>query len=198
MSSKYSSTDLTRTGLEEFEKTLVDPAQKALYTNLVLPNIMRDPLSHVLNRRVFLENFINEYQRGVNGYYRDGFVFALIAIREYDIISELPTRTINEVLRGTGQLLKRSFRNKDIIGRYSDDSFAIVLTEITSDVALARIKDFVYAFSQKEMSGYYFSVFAGMAYFDCKNFSNPFQIIERAEEKLGKARSRDFVLGPLY
>ena len=80
MSNKYSSTSVTRTGLEDFEKTLVDPAQKELYTNLVLPNIIRDPLSHVLNRRAFFENFINEYQRSIGGYYKDGFAFALVAI----------------------------------------------------------------------------------------------------------------------
>jgi len=198
MSNKYSSRSVTRTGLVDFEKTLVDPAQKELYTNLVLPNIIRDPLSHVLNRRVFFENFINEYQRSIGGYYKDGFAFALVAIREYQIINELPTRTINEVLSTTGKLLKRSFRSKDIIGHYADDSFAIVLTEITLEVSLERMKDFVFAFSQKEMSGYYFSVYSGIAYSDCKNFSNPFEIIERAEEKMDKARRRGFVLGPLY
>jgi diguanylate cyclase (GGDEF)-like protein len=198
MSNKFSSTSLTRTGLEDFEQTLVDPRQKELYTNLVLPNITRDPLSHVLNRRVFLEKFINEYQRVGNGYYKEGMAFILLAIQEFEIISEMPLKTVNEVLRSTGKVLKSSFRNKDIIGRFSDDSFAIVLTEIAMSTAVARAKDFIHSFSQKEMSGLYFSISAGMAHFDGKNFSSPFQIIERAEEKLEKARHRSYLYEPLY
>jgi hypothetical protein len=64
--------------------------------------------------------------------------------------------------------------------------------------AIARMKDFIHTFSQKEMSGLYFSISAGMAHFDGKNFSSPFQIIERAEEKLEKARHRSYLYEPLY
>jgi diguanylate cyclase (GGDEF)-like protein len=198
MANKFSTSSISRTGFEEFEKTLVDPKQKELYASLILANITRDPLSHVLNRQVFLERFINEYQRASNDYYKDGFAFVLIAIREFEIICEMSAKTINDVLGSTGKLLKHSFRNKDILGRFADDSFSIVLTEISKDTAIARTKDFIHAFAKKEMSGLYFSISAGMAYFDGKNFTSPFHIIEKAEEKLNKARHRDDLQEPLF
>jgi diguanylate cyclase (GGDEF)-like protein len=198
MVKKYSSSSITRTGLEEFEKTLIDPKQKELYTKIILPNISRDPLSHVLNKRVFLEHYLNEYQRAKKENYLDGLAYILIGINEYDLICEMDDNTNDEVLNNTGQILKGSFRNKDIIGRFADDSFSIVLTEISEKVAFARAKDLIFSYSTHEMSGLYFSISAGLVYFDGKNNTSPFHIIERAEEKLDKAKLRGGLKEPLY
>lgn len=190
MKKTYSSSNLTRTGLEEFESTLIDPKQKKLYQDLVLPNISRDPLSHVLSRRVFFESYVKEFERAKHGLYPDGLAFILICINEYELICAMDDQTNTDVLHETGKLLKESFRSKDIIGRFADDSFSIVLTEITKNVALSRAKDLIYSYSNREMSGLHFSISAGLAYFNGKNHPSVFSMIEKAEEKLDKARLR--------
>lgn len=198
MVKKYSSSNITRTGFEEFEKTLIDPKQIELYKNTILPNITLDPFSRVLNKRVFLEKYLNEYKRAQHQSYLDGLAYILLGINEYNVICEMDDNTNDDVLESTGKFLKGSLRNKDIIGRFSDDSFCIVLTEISINTAIARVKDLIYSYSKQEMSGLYFSISAGLAYFDRKNSISPFQIIERAEGKLDKAKRIRGLKEPLY
>ena len=195
---KYSSSNLTLTGLEEFEKTLVDPTQVELYKTIILPNISHDPLSHVLNKRYFLEKFLNEYQRAKNQNYPDGFAFILVGINEFDIISKMEDNTEEAVLSKTGKLLKKSFRNKDIIGRFSEYCFSILLVEVYQEIAIRRAKDLIFLYSKEEMDGLYFSISTGMAYFDGDNYTRPFQIIEKAEEKLNKSIHRAGSNEPVY
>jgi diguanylate cyclase (GGDEF)-like protein len=111
-----------------------------------------DPVSNVYTRR-FLQHRLDEYTaRGTVSTYALGLV-RLNVLR--DMIDTLPTPVIQQLLREVTGIFRKELRGNDMVGRWNDTTFVLVLPS-TSESAATRTMDRIKSILMKpiELSTY--------------------------------------------
>jgi diguanylate cyclase (GGDEF)-like protein len=91
-----------------------------------------DPVSLALNRQVFEERLSEIAFASTND-----FTFCLVRLEGLGkYINILPQSTLQTVLRHVNQVLRNQLRGNDLVGRWSDLDFAVVLFETPGDASV--------------------------------------------------------------
>ncbi len=109
-----------------------------------------DPLTQIYHRQYFESLYNIEAKRAQ----RHGGEMTLLMLdvdKLREINSELGHRTGDEVLKGIGNVVKKTIREVDVAGRYGDDEYVILLygvDEIKAQSFIQRLRDKVLKFNQ--------------------------------------------------
>lgn len=126
-----------------------------------------DALTDLLNRGSF-EKVLDIYENG-----ESPFAMILLDVDTFKFVNDTYGHAMGDkILKEVASLLKRTFRSIDYICRIGGDEFAIVMVEMTSDLAYTireKISNINQTLSkgEKEYPGVSLSV--GVAFFDRKN-----------------------------
>jgi diguanylate cyclase (GGDEF)-like protein/PAS domain S-box-containing protein len=84
------------------------------------------------------------------------------------INDELGHKEGDLALKDTANLLKKSFRESDIVARIGGDEFAVLLTEMTNDadMAIAHLRENIERINDRTDRAYPLSLSSGFAYYD--------------------------------
>jgi diguanylate cyclase (GGDEF)-like protein len=94
-----------------------------------------DSLTQIYNRRRFMEEAKNEFER--NRRYNGGFSILMIDIDYFKEINDVYGHTVgDEIIRMVAQGCKDRIRMTDIIGRYGGDEFCILLSHADKENAM--------------------------------------------------------------
>ncbi len=107
-----------------------------------------DELTHLYNRASFLEYLEKEISRSVR--YKHLFCFAIIDLDDLKKLNDSYGHLYGDtVLKEFANLLKTSFRQTDIIGRYGGDEFVVLFIETTIHGATTAIERLYYLLNAK-------------------------------------------------
>lgn len=101
---------------------------------------IRDPLTHLFNRRYFDEHAMELYSRAV-----DGGKPLCVVVGDLDYFKEVNDNLSHaigdEVLRRIAGLLRHNIRRSDVAARYGGEEFVIAFVESTEEQAAARCEE---------------------------------------------------------
>lgn len=128
---------------------------KSVIDELVEKHSRTDALTGLLNKRGILERIEGEILR----YNRYGNIFSLVMCRVVIKVSASPDiklRAEEHAMKTAGEMLVNTLRNLDIVGRYEDNIFLILLPEtsgLSANKAVSRLnrelKDIVILYENK-------------------------------------------------
>ena len=102
-----------------------------------------DPLTHLYHRQYFEELYNIEAKRAQ----RHGGVISLLMLdidKLREINSKLGSRTGDDVLKGIGHIIKETIRDVDVVARYGEDEYIILLYGVNENKAqsfIQRLRD---------------------------------------------------------
>lgn len=97
-----------------------------IYHNMLLKQALEDPLTGLANRRAFM----NRAEAEMKGTYRDrrSMIVALTDLDHFKAVNDTYGHDVGDaVLKHFANVLKKSLRGADIIGRIGGEEFAVVL-----------------------------------------------------------------------
>ena len=92
-----------------------------------------DPETGTYNRYYFLRRLSEELSRAKR--HERPLTLALMGIENLDVTPEMNPRLRKEALRRVGLFLKQYLRNEDLVARYEDDTFALLLPDTSGSEA---------------------------------------------------------------
>jgi diguanylate cyclase (GGDEF)-like protein len=107
--------------------TLLDPSRDGKWV---------DQLTGVANRLYFLQRFESEIRRTEN--YRQALALFMIDIDEFKKINDTHGHHAGDVIiRKMAEIVKKSTRGSDLVGRYGGDEFMVLITSTTEEQAIS-------------------------------------------------------------
>jgi diguanylate cyclase (GGDEF)-like protein len=95
----------------------------------------RDPLTGVYNTRYIAHKLVKEVQRGKR--YKRPFSLMLISLANFLQLKKVyGDLAVDDIVKACADLVRACIRDVDILGRFSEDQFAIILPETDSSRAL--------------------------------------------------------------
>ena len=167
-------------------EALTNRNERLLKNNQVL-NIRStmDELTHVLNRRGFMNRAEKELKRAARRK-KSGYVF----FADMDGLKQINDNYGHKIgdlaIQTEARILAESFRNTDIVGRLSGDEFAILsigLTQSTISTIRSRLDKLNEQYSKEAGLPRILSISIGYVPFSPEN-SNLDELLSRADEKL--------------
>jgi diguanylate cyclase (GGDEF)-like protein/PAS domain S-box-containing protein len=127
-----------------------DEVEKQLLEERLLAGERLDPLTHLYHRQYFDELYTIEAKRA----HRHGGTVALLMIdveKLREINNKLGSRIGDEVLRSVGKVIKENTRDVDVVARYGDDEYIVLLygiDEIKAQSFIQRLRENVRTWNQ--------------------------------------------------
>lgn len=149
----------------------------------------RDSLTGVLNHGQIMDACANAYEM----YHRNAtnFVIVLIDLDNFKQVNdEFGHPTGDKVLFGIGQLLHRSLRQSDMVGRYGGEEFVLLLNDTDSAAVEDKIDAIRQAFSELEFKHKTekFNVTFSSGIGDAKYYKNLAQLVSATDNALYEAK----------
>jgi diguanylate cyclase (GGDEF)-like protein len=151
-----------------------------------------DSVSQAFNRRAFEHHLEQELIRNQTGPLSLG-ILRLDGL--YDYIDEMPQPTTQKILRDVTQTLRNELRGKDIIGRWSETSYAVLLPGtpgVAATRTLERIQEMLAApieLSNNSDDTLSLNPYVGVV--ACQSDKSARMLLERAEQAAERARDTD-------
>jgi diguanylate cyclase (GGDEF)-like protein len=155
-------------------------------------NSMIDALTGLGNRRRFEEECAREYPRAQRAW--DPYAIAYVDVDGMTALNQTHGRAVgDEVLKLLGEALRAARREYDVVARFRDDEFAILLpgsgAEATKKV-LERVIEATTALAMPQLGGKPITVSIGAAVWTPPSGEGPADTARRAASALEVARSR--------
>lgn len=151
-----------------------------------------DELTGCLSRRFLMERLENELERAAR--YQRLLGIVMFDIDDFKSLNDTHGHTTGDAaLRTVGEVLRRSLRTADFVGRYGGDEFVLVLPE-TSAVGTHRLAERIrngisrrlWELRGREMR---LTVSGGVAGFPDRGVVTPEDLIDRADQALYEAKA---------
>lgn len=103
----------------------------------------RDPITHLFNRRFFLENLKNEIIKSANRRINTNRLAVMVLnVHEFkEINNALGTEAGETILKIFAARLRKSLNNSNLIARFINDEFAIILPNISDLSQIREVSD---------------------------------------------------------
>jgi diguanylate cyclase (GGDEF)-like protein len=152
-----------------------------------------DALTHVLNRRAFLDRLASEVDRARR--FRTTVSLLLVDADRFKQINDTAGHLAgDDVLRQLALLLSDAARRVDVVARYGGEEFVLILPETTADGALIfseRLRERVseHAFDVGAKRPLQLTVSIGLATFPDARVTSTDDLFARADEALYRAKA---------
>jgi len=176
-------------------------AQKVIEENLQRLTLL-DPLTGMYNRRGFMMFAAQQIKLAERMRKR-----VLIVFCDIDYMKVINDRyghlAGDEALTATAAVLKETFRESDIIGRFGGDEFVVLAVEkstMNADEVLQRLQLNLKASNLSSTRAYTLSLSIGIAYFDPESAQSLDQLLDHADIAMyrDKQRKRSEVAAPAH
>ncbi|MDX1957785.1 MAG: diguanylate cyclase [Leptospiraceae bacterium] len=192
-----------RNKIEELNKTLdrkvLERTNELLVAKQEIESAMKelervartDSLTGLLNRLNLIKSLENEFLRGLR--YKTPFSILLIDLDHFKNINDTYGHLAgDQALRIVGELIGKSFRTVDVVGRYGGEEFCVVLPETKSVEAYNASEKLRLAIlkSSFDFNGMTIKLACSIGISEFKNEdANVSEILERADKALYKAKN---------
>lgn len=149
----------------------------------------RDSLTGVLNHGQIMDACANAFSLFIRN--NTNFVLVLIDLDNFKRVNDDFGHPIGDkVLFGIGQLLHRSLRQSDLVGRYGGEEFVLLLHDTQTEDVEDKIDEIRLSFSKLEFKSehhkFYVTLSAGIA--DAKGYQSLAQLISATDNALYEAK----------
>lgn len=148
--------------------------------------VVTDELTGLYNRRGFFTLAEHALKRAK----RDG-TSCLLIYADIDglkaVNDSLGHATGSELLRDTGDILRKVFRESDVVARIGGDEFAVLAPDNDADkapVVLKRLQDQIELFNQAALRKYKIALSAGVACYSPESPSSVQDLLREADDRL--------------
>jgi len=173
-------------GARYFVASLRDLADRDQLHEVLRSTVLYDELTGLLNRNGYFT--LTRQQVKVAERSQRGMVILLVDIDGMsDINQEHGRDTGDEALREAAGVLRRTFRDSDILGRIGGDVFAVTCIEAHRDSAgilLARLREGFWQWNARSSNGYQLSVSIGYARYNPMRPESIENLLSAAEAEL--------------
>ena len=167
--------------------------EKARSLEIAMQMAITDELTTLYNHRYFVQRFSQEMNRAAR--YQHNLSLALIDIDDFKHYNDSHGHIKgNEVLRQISLIMRKEFRDVDVIARFGGEEFAVIMPETTEQKAIAALNRFrlaveEYPFEGREtFSGKRLTISAGLASFPKNTNQEDHSLIELADQSLYEAK----------
>ena len=159
-----------------------------------------DVLTGILNRRGFFT--LAEQQRKVADRAKRKMYLLYLDLNQMKKINDMHGHKAgDQALCDTAYILKKTFRESDIIARIGGDEFAVLLTEPAEpdlkNIIIEHVQTNVKAFNEKAAGNYQLSLSIGLVQYDPKHPCSLDVMLSRADEQMYEDKKRYFETGIL-
>lgn len=150
-----------------------------------------DDLTEVYTRKYFMEVLEREVARSQR--YGTELVLCMIDLDHFKQINDTHGNPAGDmVLSEVGKMLKKCMRQSDLVSRYGDEEFAVILSHTQAEsswTVCERFRDMVAARKFKhDSSSFSMTVSIGFSSFDHSNSETSLDLIERVGKALSQAK----------
>lgn len=159
-------------------------SQRKLKENDLLAISLTDDLTGLNNRRGFL-TLATQYLKMINRYKSNTFLFYFDVDRFKQVNDTYGHREGDKVLIDIAKILKKSYRDSDIIARIGGDEFVVLpvgLQEFDPQIIIKRLDDNFDELNSKNNRDYNISISVGIADYDPDNPCSIEELLDRADK----------------
>ncbi len=159
----------------------LDAANRALQSLAIM-----DELTGLHNRRGFLILAAQQLKLAQRACGRLLFVFA--DLEGLKVINDRFGHSEGDrALRATAEILKRTFRGSDIIGRLGGDEYGVLVIDAfdrAAEICTARLQENLRSYNAQQQGGYLLSLSVGLAHCDAQNTSSVEELLAAADQRM--------------
>lgn len=174
---------------KELEETKAELTKK---TQELYRMSITDELTNINNRRGFL--ILLEQQIKIANRNKEKVFLFIIDLDDFKKINDNYGHNEGDrVLKETANILKKTFRESDIIARMGGDEFAVLSLENNhqyADSIVNRLKDKINTYNDKSKNSYKLSVSVGFACYDYQNPCSMDEVIAKADKQMYEEKKK--------
>jgi len=152
---------------------------------------IKDELTGLLNRRGILRHATPHFDFAQRN--KQALLLLFIDLDGMKQINDnLGHNEGNNALKNTANILRKSFRDSDILARIGGDEFAVLVTDpaTNSEQAVTRLKENLVAFNRESPNSYTLSFSIGVAALDPQRMADFEQLLEKADQSMYKQKRK--------
>ncbi len=166
--------------LEEIKEKLTKKTQELYMTSIT------DELTHLYNRRGFF--ILLEQQIRIAKRNKEKVFLFIVDLDNFKKINDDCGHSEGDrILKETANILKKTFRESDIIARMGGDEYAALSTDNNHQNAegmVNRLKDNIHLYNDRSNNHYTLSISAGFACYDAQNPCSIDKVIAEADKRM--------------